>query len=70
MKSRLKSFVYAWNGIRYAFRTQPNFRIHLVATVLVNIAAVYFNVGVTAWIAIWICIGMVLAAEQIGRAHV
>lgn len=62
------AFVYAWKGLRYAFRTQPNFRIHIAAVFTVNAAGLYFKIQATEWILIWICIGMVLAAELINTA--
>lgn len=68
MKRRWMAFVYAWKGLRYAFRTQPNFRIHIAAVLLVNAAGLCFKIQAREWILIWICITMVLAAELINTA--
>jgi len=68
MKRRWLAFVYAWKGLRYAFRTQLNFRIHIAAVLIVNAAGLYFGIQPQEWALIWICIGMVLAAELVNTA--
>lgn len=62
-KKRLKSFVYAYNGILYLMRTQHNACIHLVITCVTLAMAVCFSVTQCQWIAIILCIGIVFAAE-------
>lgn len=63
MKSRIKSFQHAFAGIYSAFRSEVNLRIHLVAAILVVLAAIYFEVTKGEWLILGICIGMVLSAE-------
>lgn len=62
------SFVYACKGLLFAFRTQVNFRIHIVALVLVNAAGLFFHIRMYEWLAVWICIALVLAAELLNTA--
>ena len=62
------SFYHAWNGIMYALKTQPNFRFHFAAAVLVIIAGFFFKVSSIEWIVIGFTIMTVLVAETINTA--
>jgi len=63
LRSRLKSFGFAFNGLLIFFKQEPNARIHLIATLTVFIAAVYFNVSFIEVIALVIVTGFVWVAE-------
>lgn len=60
---RLKSFKYAFNGIRWLLIHEHNARLHLFAVVLVCLAGYFFKISTIEWLLILICIGMVIAAE-------
>ena len=62
------SFKHAWNGIVFAFVTQPNFRFHLIAASGVICAGAYFNIGNLEWVIIGFTIMVVLVAETINTA--
>ena len=68
IKSRPQSFVYALEGIWALLLTQPNARIHLLATVLVLGIAAYFNIERWEWIALVLIIACVWAAEALNTA--
>jgi diacylglycerol kinase (ATP) len=64
----LVSFQYAWQGVAYAFRTQRNFRIHVViGTVAVGLALGLRLSAVEVAIIILTC-GAVLTMELINTA--
>lgn len=63
-----KVFAVAINGIVHSFRTEGNFKIQLVATVLATFLGLYFNISTTEWLVIIICCAMVLALELINTA--
>jgi len=65
---RLKSFAYALQGLAFLVRTQPNARLHLLATVLVCAAGVY--VGLSRVDGLWITVAIVLvwSAEAFNTA--
>ncbi|MFN4083722.1 MAG: diacylglycerol kinase family protein [Bacteroidia bacterium] len=65
---RLKSFIHAFNGLVYLFRFEPNAQIHLLAIIVVTIAGFWFNINNLEWIAIVICIALVIAAEAVNAA--
>lgn len=63
MKERLKSFGYAWNGMREVIRSEMNMRIHFAASLLVIIMGMLFSINWIEWLFIIICIALVLSAE-------
>jgi diacylglycerol kinase (ATP) len=67
-KARLKSFVYAWEGIVSFFRKEHNAQIHLAATVLVLVLSV--TLGINKWeaIAVVFSIAFVWITEMINTA--
>ncbi len=65
---RIKSFGFAFNGLRILFHEEHNSRIHFFASVLVVIAALLFKLNTYEWIAIIFSIGLVVTAEIINTA--
>ncbi|HEY5894794.1 MAG TPA: diacylglycerol kinase family protein [Chthoniobacterales bacterium] len=68
MRSRLKSFVYAFRGIGQLFLTQPNARIHAVAMLGVIAAGLGFHVTAVEWCLLVLSIVAVLGAEAMNSA--
>ena len=68
ISERLISFKYAWNGLNTFLVQEHNSRIHLLAAFVANGAGFYFQISALEWIAIWICIGMVLITEIINTS--
>lgn len=64
----IKSFGFAWAGIRYAFATQVHFRFHCLAMVLAVGLGFFFGVSRLEWLAIILCIVLVLSAELFNTA--
>lgn len=62
------SFHYAFSGILYAVRTQPNMRVHLVIAALVLLATLLLRLERIYVIAIVITIVIVLALELMNTA--
>ncbi len=60
----VKSFGYAFAGIRKFVMHERQAPIHLAATIVVIIAAIYFRVSINEAIALTIAIGMVWTAEM------
>jgi diacylglycerol kinase len=61
--ARLKSFGYAFAGLRTLVREEPNARIHLVAATLAIVAGLVLNITIADWRWVVLSIGLVLAAE-------
>ncbi|MBC8321115.1 MAG: diacylglycerol kinase family protein [Bacteroidetes bacterium] len=60
---RLKSFVFAFNGIKNAVLTQHNLLIHIVLAIIALLLGFLLKISMVEWISIIIVIGMVMAAE-------
>ena len=63
-----KSFGHAWHGIRYCFATQINFRIHLMAVLIVMALGVVVKLSTTEWLFIIGCSMLVITLEVINTA--
>ncbi|MEI9946247.1 MAG: diacylglycerol kinase family protein [Chitinophagaceae bacterium] len=68
LKARSKSFRYAFNGIYKFLVQEPNALIHLSATIIVFLAALYFDISKTEAMALVIVTGLVWAAEIFNTA--
>ena len=68
MKKLIRSFSYAFNGIRIAALTQLNFRVHLVATLLAGFIGFALHISVNEWLWVILCITLVLATEMLNTA--
>lgn len=68
MKKLWKSFGYSFNGLTYAFRTQLNFRLHCLSTVLVVLLGLYVHLSVNEWLWVSLAIALVMASELINTA--
>ena len=62
------SFKYAWAGIRYAFVTQRNFRIHTVIGFLAISLGIFLNITATEMAIIGLTISLVLVLELLNTA--
>jgi diacylglycerol kinase len=68
LSNRLKSFGYAFQGIRTLVTTQPHAQLHLLATIVVVTAGIRVGLRRWEWVAIMLCIGMVWMAEALNTA--
>lgn len=68
VRKRMKSFTYAWKGIRNVAGREHNAWIHLTVAGLVVAAGFFFEIERGEWMAIVGCIGGVLAAEAFNTA--
>lgn len=68
IKSRIKSFRYALQGIVTLIRNEHNARIHLVVAIAVVIAGVRLHISASEWMAIIFAIGFVFSLEAVNSA--
>lgn len=68
IKSRIRSFGYAINGLKIVFKNEHNFRIHTFAAFAVLIAGFIFKVSVTEWIILTLTIAFVMVVEALNTA--
>ncbi|MBC6477209.1 MAG: diacylglycerol kinase family protein [Hormoscilla sp. GM7CHS1pb] len=64
----LLSFRYAWEGVRYAFKTQRNFRIHMVLGTLAMLGSLILHLQLVEIAVIGLTSGLVLTMELLNTA--
>ena len=64
----MSSFKNALRGIAAAYRRERNLRIHSAAAYFVTAAGVICGISRAEWVAVIICIGLVISAELINTA--
>ena len=67
-RSLLWSFDYAIRGIVHALRTQRNMRLHMIAAVVVFVAALAFRISGLELIALMFAVGLVIVCELVNTA--
>ncbi len=65
---RMLSFRFAFRGIRYLFKTQPNARIHLIAAAIAITLSFILGITPMEWTMIILAIGFVFSMEMINTA--
>ena len=68
IKKQLRSFGYAWKGIRCCIGKEQNLSFHLIATVVTVIAGFLLEITRIDWMIVILCIGVVIAAELFNSA--
>lgn len=67
-RSRIESFSYAFSGLWYTFRSQPNFRIHFFIALLICGLGIWLRLKYNEWVFLLICIAFVWVSEIINTA--
>lgn len=68
LRKRLRSFKFAFNGIRLLITREHNAWIHCFAAICVIVAGAILHLNATEWIAVTFAIGMVLSAEAVNSS--
>ena len=68
ISARLKSFIYAFNGIKLYFKYQHNVWIHLLIAFVVLVFGFLFNISLFEWCICFLAMGIVLSAEGFNSA--
>lgn len=68
ISERLRSFRFAFNGLKVLFQREHNSRIHLTAGVAAIIAGFFFHISTAEWLALIIVIGIVFITEIFNSA--
>jgi diacylglycerol kinase len=64
----LKSFSFAFQGLKDCLLNEKNFRIQYVTALIILIAGIFFSLSNMEWISILICFALVLSFEIINSA--
>lgn len=68
MRKIMKSFLFAFNGLVYAFKTQLNFKIHCFFAIVAVFLGWYVNLNTPEWLWIGLAIALVLVLELLNTA--
>ena len=68
LPERLRSFRYAFNGLRHLIKYEHNFRIHLFIFLAVIIAGILLRISMTEWLAILVVSSLVLVSEALNSS--
>ncbi len=65
---RILSFKYAFEGIRAAFKEEPNMRVHAAIGLGAILAGTYFQIPTYDWLALLLTVGLVMSLEMTNAA--
>ena len=68
LHARVKSFGYAFNGLKVLLLTQPHAQLHALSTIAVLALGKILHLRRWEWVAILLCIAMVWMAEALNTA--
>ncbi|MDD2412812.1 MAG: diacylglycerol kinase family protein [Bacteroidales bacterium] len=68
LSNRLKSFSFAFNGLKILIKEEHNARIHLFVAIVVVMAGLIFKISVNEWFVVLFAIGFVMVVEIINTA--
>lgn len=68
LQARVRSFVYALNGMATLIRDEHNARIHLLSAAVAVLLGFLLHISASEWCAVVILIGAVLALEAANSA--
>ncbi len=67
-KRFLNSFIYSFEGIRYAFKYEQSMTIHLFITAAVIAAGIFFKISYIEWILCLFMVGVIIATELLNTS--
>jgi undecaprenol kinase/diacylglycerol kinase (ATP) len=68
MLKRLKSLIFAFNGLKILVQEEHNSWIHIVITICVVLVGFLLHISLMEWVAVVLCIGLVIGLELINSA--
>jgi len=68
IRKRIRSFQYAFNGLKILFCEEHNARIHLFVAVCVLVAGIILKISAIEWMAVVFAIGLVISLESINSS--
>jgi diacylglycerol kinase len=64
----LKSFAFAFNGLKICFASETNFKIHVLFGIIAVLFGIGFKISGTEWLSVVFCIAIVIVMEMINTA--
>ncbi len=64
----IKSFLFAFRGLKHAINNERNMRIHIVVTLVVACFSFLYGLEATQYAILFLCFGLVITGEMINTA--
>ncbi len=64
----IKSFKFAFRGLKFAISNERNMRIHIVVAILVAAFSFLYGLEATQYAVVFLCFGLVIACEMFNTA--
>lgn len=68
MKNFIRSFSYAFNGIKLSFLQQRNLKVQTLVAIITVASGIYFDITVIEWCIVLLATGLVIGLEIINTA--
>ncbi|TAE79026.1 MAG: diacylglycerol kinase family protein [Bacteroidetes bacterium] len=68
LKRELRSFGFAFNGLRSAFKSEIHLRFHVLLAMGVTVCSCILAISLVEWALILLSIGLVIVAELVNTA--
>lgn len=68
LRSRIKSFTHAFEGLKTLWSHEPNFKIHFLALILVSLMSYLLKISKTEWLILIVVMSIVLITEAINTS--
>ena len=65
---RAKSFTFAFNGLKILIQEEHNSWIHIAIVICATVAGFLLHISFIEWVAVVLCIGLVIALELVNSA--
>ena len=67
-RALLKSFLYAFRGVRFCVKSERNMRIHLAAAVIVTAFSLVYGLNTAEYAVLFLTIGFVIVCEAVNTS--
>ena len=67
-KKLIKSFKYAWEGIKSSIKSEQNMKVHILIMELVVLLGLVLNINYYEWLIVLICFMVVISGELFNTA--
>lgn len=68
LKSRIKAFDYAFNGVKVLAKTEPAFQVEILATIAMIVLGIFFRISAIEWIIQIVLSVLLLSFEAVNTA--
>ncbi|OGK35607.1 hypothetical protein A3A93_02270 [Candidatus Roizmanbacteria bacterium RIFCSPLOWO2_01_FULL_38_12] len=68
MTKHFKAVRFAWNGIVWGLKTQPNYRVHILLSLITVLAGYYYGISYEEWLTVIVMMFLGFVIETVNTA--